>query len=138
MINRIHQLVPFSFLVLASCNSSEPSRLPTVPVSGSVVFADKKPAVNAWVVFHPVDPAVTVRPRGKVVADGSFQLTTYDGLDGAPAGKYRVTVELWLAGRTDDGPSNRLPARYASPDTSGLEATVAADTATLTPFVVKR
>lgn len=125
------------FGTLASCEPAE-KRLPTYPVTGSVAFADKKPAANATVVFHPTDPAITVRPRGKVGADGSFQLTSYDGNDGAPAGKYRVTVELWLAGRPDEGPSNRLPEKFAKPESSGLEATVGTGPTTLDPFALKR
>jgi len=87
---RLFQLLLASALgTLASCEPSE-KRLPTFPVTGSVAFADKKPAANATVVFHPTDPTITVRPRGKMAADGSFQLTSYDGNDGAPAGKARA------------------------------------------------
>jgi hypothetical protein len=79
-----------------------------------------------------------VKPRGKVGADGKFALTTYDGNDGAPAGEYKVTVELWLSsGRDDAAPTNRLPIRYANPDTSGLTATVNAGATELQPFALK-
>ena len=122
---------------IASCQPTE-QRLPTFPVTGSLVFADKRPVTNASVVFHPLDPAIPLRPRGKVAADGSFQLTSYDGNDGAPTGKYRVTVELWLAGRPDEGPSNRLPEKFAKPESSGLEATVGTGPTTIEPLVLKR
>lgn len=124
-------------LGVTACAPTE-SRLPTFPVTGSVAFADKKAAANATVVFHPTDPAISVRPRGKVAADGSFQLTSYDGNDGAPAGKYRVTVELWATVRQDEGPSNRLPEKFAKPETSGLEATVGTGPTTVEPIVLKR
>jgi hypothetical protein len=112
--------------------------LPTFPVTGSVAFADKKAVANATVVFHPTNPAVDIRPRGTVAADGTFQLTSYDGNDGAPAGKYRVTVELWTTARPDEGPTNRLPAKFAKPETSGLEATVGSGPTTVEPIVLKR
>ena len=116
------------------------ARLPTFAVTGKVTI-DGKPAEHATVVFHPAGASVpdAVKPRGKVGADGSFTLTTYAGNDGAPAGSYRVTVQLWLAGaRSDDPPSNRLSPKLASPETSPLTATVLAAPTTLEPFALKR
>lgn len=116
----------FAALTVASCDSGE-KRKPTFPTSGKVLLPDGKPAVNASVILHPIGDADpnAVKPHGKVEADGTFKLTTYDTDDGAPAGEYKVTVELWLAGvRADDPPSNRLAPKYSKPDTSGLTATV--------------
>jgi hypothetical protein len=125
-------------LGLSSCKGD--GRKPTVPVTGKVVLGDR-PVANATVVFHPVggEGPDEARPRGTTRADGTFAVTTYDGNDGAPAGEYRVTVELWLSsGRGDEGPTSRLPAKYARPDTSGLVATVAAGPNELKPFTIKR
>jgi hypothetical protein len=63
-------------------------------------------------------------------AEGRFQLTTFDSGDGAPAGRYKITVELRAARQVGeelvrDGP-NTLPVRYASADTSPLEREVVA------------
>ena len=77
-------------------------RKPTFAVSGKVLDGTK-PLANVAVVFHPVGDDGP-KPRGKTDADGAFSLTTYDTADGAPAGEYRVTLELWLAGRPDEGP----------------------------------
>ncbi|MFO0846454.1 MAG: carboxypeptidase-like regulatory domain-containing protein [Gemmataceae bacterium] len=123
-------------LGLSSCGDG---RKPTFPVSGKVVLGDK-PVANATVVFHPAGgDANELRPRATTQADGTFRLTTYDGNDGAPAGEYRVTVELWLSsGRGDEGPTSRLPAKFARPETSGLAATVAAGPNELKPFGIKR
>jgi hypothetical protein len=124
---------------LSSCGKSG-DRKPTFAVSGQVLFGGK-PAEHATVVFHPVGESgpIVVKPRGKVAADGSFTLTTYDGHDGAPAGEYQVTVELWLStGRGDDGPISRLPAKYAKPESSGLSARVDAGPTILKPFVLTR
>ena len=137
---RLLVVLVFTALCMASC-SKDDGRKPTYSVSGKVLLPDGKPAQHATVVFHPTEetgPDV-VKPRGKVAADGSFKLTTYDGNDGAPAGEYRVTVELWLAsGRSDEGPSNRLPQKYANPQQSGLTAKVSAGSTELNAFRLKR
>jgi predicted small lipoprotein YifL len=116
----------------AGCGKSGPT---LYPVTGKVIGADGKPLEHATVVFHPVGAANAdaLRPRGKVGADGTFTLTSHTTGDGAPAGDYRVTVELWLAGKGDEPPANRLPVRYAKPDLSGLKATVNAGPTELTP-----
>jgi hypothetical protein len=107
------------------CGSAE-SRKPTYPVTGRILLADGKPVAHATVVLHPIDGSTDApKPRGKVDRDGTFTLTTYDGGDGAPSGRYRVTVELWLAGpRQDDPPTNRLPLVFSKPESSGLSADV--------------
>jgi hypothetical protein len=124
--------------IAAGCGG-EARRKPTFPVSGKVLDGSK-PVANATVVFHPVGgvEADVPKPRGTTAADGSFTLTSYDGNDGAPAGEYRVTVEQWLAGRPDEGPSNRLNAKLAKPESSGLTASVSTGPTELKPFDVKK
>jgi hypothetical protein len=138
---RARTLVIFasSAFILASC--SKDARKPTYPVTGKVVLPGGKVPEHATVVLHPVDDSdpETIKPRGKVVRDGTFTLTTYEGQDGAPAGEYRVTVELWLAsGRGDEGPTSRLPAKYARPETSGITATISPGPTDLKPIEIKR
>ncbi len=118
-------LVPALAVAMASCSPSE-SRKPTFPATGKVTLPDGKPAEHASVVLHPVSDAGAgvPKPHGKVGADGTYKLTTYDTDDGAPAGEYKITVELWLAGRGDEPASNRLNPKYSRPETSGLTATV--------------
>ena len=113
---------------------------PTFTVTGKVTI-DGKPAEKATVVFHPVGKsgADAVKSRGQVGADGTFTLTTYSGNDGAPAGDYVVTVQLWAAGvRSDESPSNRLNPKFATPETSGLSATVLAGPTTLETIALRR
>jgi hypothetical protein len=127
-------------LVPVSCGPAD-GRRPTFSVSGKVLLPDGKPAEHATVVFHPAGESGpdVVKPRGKVGPDGTFRLTTYDGHDGAPAGEYRVTVELWLStGKGDEGPTSRLPAKYARPETSQLSATVNPGPTELQPIRLKR
>jgi hypothetical protein len=124
---------------VTSCGKAD-GRKPTFPVTGKVLLPDGKPAEHASVVLHPVgeDGQDVPKPRGKVAADGSFSLTTYDAADGAPAGEYRVTVELWrTTGRGDEGPTNRLKPRYANPESSGLTATINPGPTELKPIALK-
>jgi hypothetical protein len=125
-------------LSLTSCGKSD-GRQRTFPVSGKVLV-NGNPLEHATIVFHPIGatgPEV-IKPRGKVAADGAFTLTSYDGNDGAPAGDYQVTIELWLStGRGDEGPTSRLPAKFARPESSGLTATVNAGPTELQPFNLK-
>ncbi|MBA4190502.1 MAG: hypothetical protein C0467_21150 [Planctomycetaceae bacterium] len=130
----------FAALTVASCESG-PKRKQTFPTSGKVLLPDGRPAQHATVILHPIgdtDPNA-VKPHGKVGPDGTFKLTTYETDDGAPAGEYKVTIELWLAGsRADEAPSNRLSPKLANPETSGLKATVNAAPTELNPFELKK
>lgn len=123
-------------LFLTSC-SKDDGRKATYPVTGKVLDGSK-PLANALVVFHPAGGDGTLKPHGTTDADGNFKLTTYDGNDGAPAGDYKVTIELWLALRPDESATNRLPAKFAKPDTSGFTATVKAEPTDLPAFAIKR
>ncbi len=125
-------------LVFVGCGNGE-YRTPTHTVRGKLTDGSK-PVAHAQVVFHPVGggSAETLKPRGKTDANGEFTLTTYDGNDGAPAGEYRVTVELWATPRLSGGPENQLPPKYADPAKSGFTATVNAGPTELQPFVVKK
>jgi hypothetical protein len=92
------------------------------PVEGKII-CDGKPATRAIVWLHPVDKVEpsTPRPHGTVDKDGFFKLSTYEGNDGAPAGKYRLAV-FWKApgNHGDKDGESLLPAHYMNPNTSGL------------------
>ncbi len=101
-------------------------RRPTYPLTSRVLF-DGKPIPGAYVVFHGIGKeARQPRADGTVEADGSLRLSTYTAFDGIPAGEYAITVELRKPFFTLDGAigPNLLPAKYASPKTSGLTFTV--------------
>jgi hypothetical protein len=113
---------------------------PIYPVHGQVLF-EGQPIPGALVVFHPqgADAGTTEKSFAKTGPDGTFTLGTYESADGAPAGNYLVTVELWLSsGQGDEGPTSRLPPRYANPSTSGLTANVETGPIDLKPFELKR
>jgi len=122
-------------LVTVSTASCTRARKPVVPVRGKVLFQGK-PAAGASINFHPADKDAPnpAYPGAEVEADGSFQLTTYTTGDGAPVGKYVVTV-VWLKENKVKGRGQSLlPGRYSNPATSGLEATVTEGSNELPPF----
>jgi hypothetical protein len=102
------------------------SRKPVYPVKGKLYF-EGTPAPEARVVFHLIQGKKTIRAADAIVeADGSFALSTYKAFDGAPAGEYAVTVqwrEPWLDKEGRPGP-DRIPPKYARPETSGLRVRV--------------
>jgi hypothetical protein len=127
-------------LVILTVSCGEGRFKEVYPVKGEVFF-EGQPAAGATVAFfaldEPKDPLV--KPMGKVDAEGRFTLSTYKKDDGAPAGSYAVTV-IWLP-QGYQGPiesANKLPARYSSPETSGLKVTVAQGENGLEPFRLKK
>jgi hypothetical protein len=104
-----------AFVMLVGCDG-RPER---VPVAG-VVLIDGQPLKSGNIKFVPKSG----RPSaGKIGADGHFNLTCYDGNDGALLGTHRVQIA-----------SNRIisdskiewyaPKDYADFRTSGLEINV--------------
>ena len=119
-------------VLINCCACSGDGRLPVFPVSGQVMYQGK-PTPDALIIFHPEnDPNNTApRPLTRVSPDGSFTLTTYETNDGAPAGKYKVTI-TWVkdsdngnTAKEDIRPAkNLVPERYSKVETSGLEVEI--------------
>jgi hypothetical protein len=91
-------------------------------------MVDGQPAVGAQVTLHPVHgqdfDQRGSRPTGLVTADGTFSLTTYQPDDGAPAGRYVVTV-FWAENPDALEPSpDRLQGRYLAPTESTLQVEI--------------
>lgn len=130
--------VTASLMQAMGCSSGE-SRRQTHPATGSVKVQGKA-APGATLVFHPSKEwgKDEPKPRATVKADGSFEVTTYEGTDGAPEGDYTVTVEWYVPNKPDDGNvTNRAPAKYGKAQTSPLKATVKKGPNTLAPFELK-
>jgi hypothetical protein len=132
-------------LGLAGC--SDDLRQKTYPVTGKVTL-DGQPLGGATVVFHPVDKTNfkwKELPQGTTGPDGTFSVFTYTKPDdGAPAGQYKVAVEVAPPPQDDEGGDQvkrtkgpRLPARYLDPAQSGLTATVEAKSTALPTFELK-
>jgi hypothetical protein len=142
-IRRPAAALPLFAVLLAGCGGAG-DRKPVFPVHGKLLV-DNKPAVKAVVCFHPLGPdgpatgPNVLRPQGVVAEDGSFQLTSYDRHDGAPAGKYAVTVIWRTESKTsDDNQQDLLPPRYLHPAASRLTAEVREGPTDLPAFNLSR
>lgn len=87
-------------LVLLATGCGKPApRL--VPVAGKVVQAGGQPVAAGTITFYPQGDTLDQGspPSCQLAADGSFALKTYPFGDGAPPGRYKVTLDSTLAGR---------------------------------------
>lgn len=128
-------------VVLVGCSSEKhDGRKAVFPVRGKLLV-DHQPAPGAMIVLHPVNAAAqSERPFGKANSDGTFELTTYEGQDGAPAGEYVVTAE-WQFSADKDAPGpwpNALPPQFADPKRSELKVTIAPGPNDLQPLSLTR
>ncbi|HEX5269837.1 MAG TPA: carboxypeptidase-like regulatory domain-containing protein [Gemmataceae bacterium] len=104
-------------LLACGCSGSRGDRPEAYPVAGRLLI-DGEPAAGARVQLSAVgnERLAALSPHAVAEADGSFRLTTYRTGDGAPAGRYALTV-TW-PGRPqrghEEGP-DRLHGRYANP-----------------------
>ncbi len=126
---------------LVGCSSKKvEGRKEVFPVRGKLLV-DNQPAPGAMLVLHPLNTAAEAeRPFGKVGADGSYELTTYEGKDGAPAGDYIVTAQ-WQISADKEAPGpwpNALPPIYSDPKQSDLKVTIAPGVNELQPFSLSR
>ena len=128
--------------LLAGCGSSEPGRVPVFKAAGKITF-NNQPLEGAFLVLHPKVATTTPdvpKPTALVKPDGSFEPTTFNSADGAPAGEYVVTVE-WrklvnVGGDWTPGP-NLLPPKYSNPATSDLVIQVAEGSNELPPITLR-
>jgi hypothetical protein len=100
---------------LTGCRDS--GRLATYPVTGKVLFPDGKPLVDGNVIFFSTEHKL--RARGRIEADGSYDLSTYEAHDGAVAGTHQVMV-LPFFDRSDGPPSVPINQRFQNFSTSDL------------------
>ena len=126
---------------LAGCGQQGPARVPVFKTTGKVLFQNQ-PVAGALVVLHPRGAAPDApRPTAQVKPDGTFEATTFDSGDGAPAGEYIVTVQWFparkVAGDFVPGP-NVLPKKYSTPETSDLIVRVAEAENSLRPITLSR
>lgn len=113
---------------LGGCGGSDlPSvGVETYPVAGKVVRADGSPLPGGIVTFVSSDPKAP-RASGPIAGDGTFSLNTEGIAPGAPAGDFKVRIELDPEGDMRSLQSKRgrpFPAKYLKESTSLLTATV--------------
>lgn len=131
---------------IGGCSSGEQEgRVTVYPVSGVVKVAGQ-PAAGAKLVFFGATPELTgpgaVGPVATADENGVFHLRSYEPNDGAPMGKFNVTVmwpEVVPEGLDPEvhRPKDRLKNRYLNPQTSGLVAEVPEGGGELPPFDLK-
>ena len=113
---------------LKKIETKEPGKfipiLPTHPVAGKAFF-DGVPIAGAEITLTRAKGIKGVPSVAVVAADGSFRMSTYKPNDGVPVGEFKVTV-VWRDDRPDGIGANRLPAKYATVDTTPLRAAVTA------------
>jgi hypothetical protein len=134
---------PLIFASVIGCTGTADNPHQVVPVSG-VVLLDGESVREAIVEFVPTEFG---RPAAfaKTDANGRFSLSTYGVGDGAVPGNYRVRITqtevtgdlsqeeaaAYLQRHQRPPPSpvfrNRLPARYAAVETSGLAYEIGSD-----------
>ncbi len=115
-------------ILLAGCAEQEPWEA-TQPTVGTITLKGR-PLANAELAFFPEDETVPtlVRPRAKSTEDGKFTVWTYAQGDGAPLGRYKVTVvhhEVGLSRGTIIAKPNDLPKKYAKLQTTDILVHVA-------------
>lgn len=130
---------PLVWIVLfaVGCGSHE---IPLYPVEGRVTFKGA-PVADATVALH--GDASTRLPTGRTDADGKFRISTLKEGDGAPVGKYVVTVSKFSVDVPDSpqptsmdqaakappktvNAKSELPRPYGDPAQSRLECEVSA------------
>ncbi|HBI42350.1 MAG TPA: hypothetical protein DDY78_05750 [Planctomycetales bacterium] len=131
-------LIAATALACASCG---PAAKKVFPVHGKVFF-DGQPAKGAYVIFYPPadnkDFTKGDQPRAQVGDDGSFQISTYKTNDGAPAGKYAVTIYWEKKSESGDDGAVAPLGKYAAAATTSLQAEVKEGPTELPPFQLTR
>ena len=118
-------------------------RMVVHPVRGKVMM-DGRPATGADIVFYPAQPLSDKDadyPRGAVSDDGSFAIGTYGVGDGAPAGRYRVSIFRGGGSESEGLRAVKVMAtdafkKYKDPEGSGLTVTVKEGSNDLPPFLL--
>jgi hypothetical protein len=118
----------------AGCGGS--GELKAYPVQGIVVYKDGAPVKGGTINFEAVKERTNdgqpkpIYATGVIGSDGTFELITNRKQQGAVAGTHRVAVcEEPETGSNFDALQQRpkkpkVPPKYASFDTSGLETTI--------------
>lgn len=116
--------------LFAGCGGSP---IPTVPVSGTVKFADGRPMPGGWVSFRCEHEQKNLTARGHIRQDGSFTLSTFAQDDGAVVGKHQVIVVPQVLYNERDPTESVMPPemdpKFTRFESSGLVFEVSDDAA---------
>jgi hypothetical protein len=114
---------------ICGCGDSQPK---TYPVAGTLQFEDGKSVPGGTISFHCTLDGKAYVGRGRVGADGKFELTTFNEGDGVVAGEHRVTVVALPPPDSRTPPPAVFDSKYGDPDQSGLTATITPETKEVT------
>lgn len=132
---RSYQILLFTLALaaLTACGSGEPKGeiVDTVAAGGTLTYKNQA-LENYEVTLHPVSG--TRGASGKTDAEGKFLLGANDQGDGAPPGRYKVTVTYsppqfaGEAGKEEftatPPPKVQIPEKFGNVETSGIEVEV--------------
>ena len=122
----------FAFLLLLACVVGCSKGVPTYSVTGTV-RVNGQPAPHGTVMFRPneisKEDGKRHVARASIEKDGTYTLTTFETGDGAVAGTHKVAVLMPPYSASETGPKARplIPAKFNTPNTSGLKYEVKAD-----------
>lgn len=123
---------------VCGCAESGPPQVPLHPTSGKVIV-DGQPAAGVQIRFRPAanpNALDALVPFGATDEDGVYVLGTHEPGDGAPAGRYKVTL-FWPDRPPGPQPGDdQLGGVYTLADRTTLEATVGEGSQTIPPFEV--
>jgi len=116
-------------------------KVPVVPVTGKILV-DGSPLVypqQGRIILHPDAasqeklPKDIPKPSAWSTPDGStFNLGTYDGSDGVPAGTYKLTVEIGKRSLMNGSfRGGELKDKYKDPEASEFSVTITGDEGSL-------
>jgi hypothetical protein len=117
-------------VTIAGCARSNPH---CIAVSGQVTYQGKqvKAGMIAFTRLEQAAGGGLVRPAtADLQADGSYAMTTFREGDGALPGEYAVSIVSFdYSGKRDESQRlpSMIPAKYGSPETSGLNVRVPSD-----------
>ncbi|MBN1911753.1 MAG: carboxypeptidase regulatory-like domain-containing protein [Pirellulales bacterium] len=131
-----------SCLLVGGCGDGK-DRLKTYPTQGIATFQGKS-MQGAIISLNPIEGEAKAKdqlPRGIVGEDGTYTVGTYQDGDGAPVGRYKVTIQWCEAPDPATGPDqavpDRLKGRYANPAKSDIEVTITEGDNTLPPIELR-
>jgi hypothetical protein len=139
---RNHLTLCVSLACLLSALGCGPKSGDLVPVSGRVTW-EGAAVTTGNITFVPAQSAESRPSTGQIQSDGTYQMSTFQQADGVPPGKYRVAIDSTPPPPVEtmpgqDLPRGPVPASYADPTTSGLEATVEAGYAVEIDFALPK
>ena len=127
--------------VMSGCGNAKQPWDTVYPAKGVVTYKSK-PIINAEVALFPQNDSIpeSIRPRAKTTENGEFVVWTNQPGDGAPAGKYKVTVVhndvIEKNGVVVTKP-NDLPPKYSTVQTTDLVVEIGQNQTDIPPIELK-